>query len=716
MPRPMSRGATVKPNDFSGSLKRLFKQLKQWHVFMIIALVLAMTSSILALVAPNKLSDVTDALTDGLTPNVEKFEEITQDVFAVFSDQDEMQEKMMTIMMDPSISDEEKQALQNLGQSSQEEMMKELAGLDEQVLEILLDDVTVDNVVISKADQIEMLGVLSTVDMNDQESILKSFDALPSSIYDLVKPNMNKQLITSICLFLFILYIISSAFSFIQNFILSTVSNRFAQKLRKDVSKKINTLPLKYFDTHENGDILSRITNDVDTIMQNLNNSLASLVSSVTLFIGCLIMMFYTNWIMAITAILSSLIGFILMMLILSRSQKYFTMKQKSLGELNGHIEEIYSGHTIVKAYNGEEEASKEFNRLNQSLYTSNQKSQFLSGMMPSLMNFVGNFGYLCVCVVGALLVLNDYISFGIIVAFMIYVRQFTSPLSQIAQAMSSLQSTVAASERVFEFLEEPSMSSESEVTKKLELSDIQGNIEFKHVNFGYDPSRTIINDFSLDAKAGQKIAIVGPTGAGKTTIVNLLMKFYEINRGDILIDGVSTKELTRANIHDLFTMVLQDTWLFEGTVRENVRFNNENASDEEIWEALKCTGADHYVKTLAGGLDAVIDDNDSISSGQKQLLTIARGMMKYTPFLILDEATSNVDTRTEELVQKAMDKLTVERTSFIIAHRLSTIRNADTILFMKDGNIVEQGSHDELIAKNGYYAELYNSQFAKMA
>ena len=422
-------------------------------------------------------------------------------------------------------------------------------------------------------------------------------------------------------------------------------------------------------------------------------------------------MMFITNWIMAITAILASLLGFGGMAIILGKSQKYFIRRQTELGNLNGHIEEIYSGHNVVKAYNGEISANEEFDKLNNNLYECNRKSQFLSGMMQPIMMFVGNLGYVAVCVVGALLVSNNIISFGVIVAFIIYVRLFTNPLSQIAQSMTSLQSTAAAGERVFDFLDEEEMPKENPV-KYLDKSKVKGEIEFKNVKFGYDEKRTIINNFSAKALPGEKIAIVGPTGAGKTTMVNLLMKFYDIKEGDILIDGVSIKDLSRENIHDLFVMVLQDTWLFDGTVKENLKFNKEDVKDEDIMRACSVVGVDHFIKTLSGGLNSHIDDSDSVSQGQKQLMTIARGMLEDAPFLILDEATSNVDTRTEELVQKAMDKLTQGKTSFIIAHRLSTIKNADLILVMKDGNIIEQGTHETLLKKNGFYAELYNSQF----
>ena len=528
----------------------------------------------------------------------------------------------------------------------------------------------------------------------------------------LMGQDIDMKAIKELAIFMGGLYVTSAICQFIQGYSLTTVSNRFAHKLRDSISTKINKLPLKYFDSHEAGDVLSRVTNDVDTVAMNLNNSLATLVTSITLFSGAVIMMFVTNWIMALTAILSSLIGFFFMFSIASKNQKYFAERQEQLGNMNGFIEEMYSGHNVVKVYNGTKEALEEFDKLNLKLYKANRKSQFLGEIMHRLMGFIGNFGYVMVCIVGGLLTMNDIISFGVIVAFMIYVRLFTNPLSQIAQAMNSLQSTAAASERVFEFLDEPEMSDQKEISKRLNRSKVKGEIEFKNVKFGYEPGRTIIKDFSVKVKPGQKIAIVGPTGAGKTTMVNLLMKFYEINNGQILIDGVPTSELTRENIHDLFLMVLQDTWLFDGTIGENIKFNKENVSDREIWEALRTVGVDHFVKTLPGGLDYKIGDNDVISQGQKQLLTIARGMIEDAPFLILDEATSNVDTRTEELVQQAMDKLTEGRTSFIIAHRLSTIKNSDLILVMNEGNIIEQGKHEELLEKGGFYADLYNAQF----
>ena len=596
--------------------------------------------------------------------------------------------------------------------TSQEEAQKLFLSLPDSTLLLLIDDIKVDNQVISKEDELACIKVLLTTDTKDTNSMLKKFDELPTSVYNLVKPKIDMDLVYKYVFFLASLYVISAIFSYIQNFSMTTVSNHFAKKLRSNISTKINKLPLKFFDTHETGDILSRVTNDVDTISQNLNQSLASLVSSITLFIGSVIMMFVTNWIMALTAILSSLIGFSLMFLILGKSQKYFTEKQEQLGELNGYIEEIYSGHNVVKAYNGGASSIHHFQTLNEKLYNSNRKSNFLSGLMQPIMGFIGNFGYVAVCIVGALLVINNQISFGVIVAFIIYVRLFTNPLTQIAQAMTYLQSTAAASERVFEFLDEKEMTDEKDIKKHLDKSKVKGEIEFKHVKFSYDNTREIIKDFSVHVKPGEKVAIVGPTGAGKTTMVNLLMKFYEINDGDILIDGVSIHDLSRENIHELFCMVLQDTWLFEGTILDNIKFNKENVTEEEIWNSCKTVGVDHFIKTLPGGLHSEIGDTDTVSGGEKQLLTIARGMLEDAPFLILDEATSNVDTRTEELVQQAMDKLTEGKTSFIIAHRLSTIKNADIILVMKDGNIIETGNHEELIAQNGFYADLYNSQF----
>jgi ATP-binding cassette subfamily B protein len=491
---------------------------------------------------------------------------------------------------------------------------------------------------------------------------------------------------------------------------MATITQKVTKQMRSDISGKINRLPMSYYNKTSTGDVLSRVTNDVDTIGQSLNQSLGNFVHAIVLFVGSLVMMLTTNVTMTLTAVLASLIGFTFMFMIMGRSQKYFTRQQKCLGKLNGHVEEMYAGHTVIKAYNEEENSGKTFDELNHDLYESGLKAQCLAGIMQPLMGFVGNLGYVAVCVVGGAMALNGKISFGVIVAFMMYVRYFTQPLSQIAQAMQSLQSAAAAGERVFEFLEAEEMTDESGKTAKLE--NIKGDVEFDHVKFGYDDSKVIIHDFSAKAKSGQKIAIVGPTGAGKTTLVNLLMRFYELQGGDIKIDGISTKDLRREDVHSQFCMVLQDTWLFEGTVRENLVYCAENVSDEKITKACKAVGLDHYIRTLPNGYDTVLNDQVNLSQGQKQQLTIARAMIADKPMLILDEATSSVDTRTEQQIQNAMDMLMENRTSFVIAHRLSTIKNADLILVLKDGDIIESGTHDELLQKNGFYAELYNSQF----
>ena len=713
MPRP--NRVNEKSKDFMGSMKRLLKELKKWHFLMSLSLLLALISAIIALITPDRLSDLTNVITDGIKPNTIVLQTLSKNIQDSLSEE-KIKEKLTNILTDDSISSEDKIKLTNALSSMSNpdnKNIQNLLSLDENLVTRLFDDITIESTTITKEDQYQFMKIMSLESNSNEEDLLKKFDTLPKNIYNLVSPSINMDKVKKISLLLGILYLISSIFNYIESYTMTTISNNFAKNLRNRISNKINKLPLRYFDSHETGDILSRVTNDVDTVSQNMNNSLATLVSSITLFLGSIIMMFVTNWIMAVTAILSSLIGFIFMGLLLGKSQKYFTKRQEELGNMNGYIEEIYSGHNVVKAYNGDKLSRNEFNKLNTNLYTYNQKSAFLSGLMPPIMGFVGNLGYVAVCVAGALLAMNNVISFGVIIAFMIYVRLFTNPLSQIAQAMTNLQSTAASAERVFEFFDEKEMPNEKDCTKYLDKSKVKGYIEFENVKFGYDDSRIIINDFSAKAKPGEKIAIVGPTGAGKTTMVNLLMKFYNINSGDIKIDGVSIKDLTRENIHDLFVMVLQDTWLFEGSVRDNIKYNKDDVTDEEIWKALEVVGANHFVKTLPNGLDATLNDSDSISQGQKQLLTIARGMIKNSPFLILDEATSNVDTRTEELVQKAMDKLTEGRTSFIIAHRLSTIKNADLILVMKDGNIIEQGNHNELMKKNGFYADLYNSQFS---
>ena len=758
-----------KPKDFMGSIKKLMKSLSSFKVLIFIALVLAALSSILSLIAPNKLSDLTDEITKGITINTSNMKELEEDLTKNISDivnilGINLDEKMIYRVNSSGISSEDKikfnDTLKSIS-SNQELILKYFSELPDSVLDIIISDSTYNDIYISKEDKITTIRAFSDIDVDNKKfngissfpdsmkkalfpdtvidgieistddkvefitlmagsdsssvnEMYKVMENLPISVQKVIGPKMDMDKIKSIAILLACLYIISAIFSYVEGLSMIKVANGYAKKLRSSISEKINKLPLKFFDHNLSGDILSRVTNDVDTIAQSLNNSLSTLVSSITLFIGSIIMMFVTNYIMAITAIVSSLIGFILMFIILNKSQRYFTARQRELGKLNGYIEEIYSGLNVVRSCNAKDETINEFDKLNDKLYDCNRKSQFLSGLMQPIMGFIGNFSYVAVCIVGALLVSKSVISFGVIVAFIMYVRLFTNPLSQIAQAMTSMQSTAAASERVFGLLEEVEMDSENDITKKLDKHKVKGNIEFKNVKFGYDKDKIIINDFTAKVKAGEKIAIVGPTGAGKTTMVNLLMKFYDINDGDILIDGTSIKELKRDNIHSLFTMVLQDTWLFNGTVKENIIYNQKHVSNKKVEEVCKVVGVDHFIKTLPNGYDSIISDNDSVSSGQRQLLTIARGMISDSPFLILDEATSNVDTRTEELVQKAMDKLMENKTSFIIAHRLSTIKNADLILVMKDGNIIEQGNHNELMKKNGFYANLYNSQFEK--
>ncbi|MFR7761689.1 MAG: ABC transporter ATP-binding protein [Eubacterium sp.] len=521
--------------------------------------------------------------------------------------------------------------------------------------------------------------------------------------------------IVSICVFLIVLYLVGTVLSYITSLIMTIVTQKLNKGLRTNISKKINNLPIGYFHKTTTGDVLSRVTNDVDTIGTTMQSSITTLVSAVTMFVGSIVMMVYTNVVMAITAILASVIGFILMFLIMGHSQKYFAAKQKWLGAMNGHIEEVYSGHNIVKLFNGEAKEKEKFIKLNEKMCESDWKSQFFSGLMQPIMAFIGNFAYVAVCVMGAYLVMNDYTTFGTIVAFMIYVRLFTNPLAQMAQAATQLQSTAAASGRVFEFLESEEMEDESHKVESLPKS-IKGDVEFDHVKFGYTKDKVIIHDFNEHVKPGQKVAIVGPTGAGKSTLVNLLMRFYEVDSGDIKIDGISTKDLTRENIHDLFGMVLQDTWTFEGTIRENLAYGKENVTDEQLDKVCKAAGLSHFIKSLPKGYDTTLDEKLNMSAGQKQLLTIARAMVEDAPMMILDEATSSVDTRTEIKIQEAMDKLTKGRTSFVIAHRLSTIKNADIILVLKDGDIIESGNHQQLMEQKGFYADLYNSQFEQVS
>lgn len=653
----------LKPKNLKKSLSRLIKELNKYKILIIISLLLAVVGSILSIITPNKLSKLTDEITNGLIINKDNFKTLNEQIYFNYTNND-------------------------------------------------LKEIEIDNIKISINDQLEYLNIAKDIKQDDISDLYKKLDLMPETIKELVKPKMNLDKIKVISIFLAIIYILSALFTYIESISMTVVANKFAKSLREKISIKINKLPLKYFDKNKIGDVLSRVTNDVDTVSQTLNNSLASFVSALTLFIGTIIMMFVTNSLMAITAIISSLFGFIFMFIVLSKSQKYFNERQKELGNLNANIEEIYSNIAVVKKYNAKEETRANFNKINDKLFDSTRKSGFLSGLMPPMMMFVGNFGYVCVCIVGALLVINNKISFGVIVAFISYVRLFTSPLSQIAQTMSSFQQTAAASERVFELLDEEEM--EKETNKKiLEKEKVIGKLEFNDVCFTYDGNNTpTIKDFSVKIKPGQKVALVGPTGSGKTTMVNLLMKFYDINSGDIKIDDIKIKDLKRENVHDLFTMVLQDTWLFEGTIKENIIYNRKNITLEEVKKACKIVGMDHFIKTLPNGYDSYLSEETNVSEGQRQLLTIARALIKETPFLILDEATSNVDTRTEELISKAMDVLTKGKTSFIIAHRLSTIKNADLIIVMKDGEILEKGKHDELLKQNGFYAELYNSQF----
>ena len=510
-------------------------------------------------------------------------------------------------------------------------------------------------------------------------------------------------------------YVCGAVLSLVQQLIIATVTQRVSQRMRSDISRKIHRLPMSFYNRTSTGDVLSRVTNDVDTVSQSLNQSIGNLISAIVLFLGSLAMMLATNLAMTFTAVTATLLGFFLMLAITRRSQKYFVRQQRDLGLLDGHVEEIFSGHTTVRAYNGEAASKKAFDGYNDSLRDSAFKAQCMAGMMQPLMGFIGNLGYVAVCVVGALMTMNGAIGFEVIVAFMMYVRYFTQPLSQIAQAVQTLQSGAAAGERVFEFLEAQEMEDESEKTAK--PGAVRGEVAFDHVRFGYEDSdRVVIHDFSAQARPGQKIAIVGPTGAGKTTLVNLLMRFHELQGGEIRIDGIPTKDLTREDVHDQFCMVLQDTWLFEGTVRENLVYNNQSVTDERMRSACRAVGLDHFIRTLPNGYDTVLNDQVSLSQGQKQQLTIARAMIADKPMLILDEATSSVDTRTELQIQNAMDQLMKGRTSFVIAHRLSTIKNADLILVLKDGDIIEKGNHEELLAKGGFYADLYNSQFEQSA
>lgn len=683
-----------KAKNFKDSIKKLMKSLKPYLFIIIVAILLIIISTVCTLIGPNRLSKMTDLIEEGVSVNVDLTDE---------------QMSSLRTEKQVRIASENYTFLVQLEDYNNQDSSDDLVTV---LIEVVAGEQTITQFVGSEKFSIIEENEFVNFTSSDIEGVGIGYQNGTLSIWLNTQGKINLDSIFRLAIFLVILYIVAYFANFFQGFIMATVNQRVSQNLRSAISTKINKLPLKYFDATSYGEVLSRVTNDVDTIGQALNNSVSTLVGAVALFIGSLIMMFVTNWIMALSGVVATIIGFALMILIISKSQKYFIEQQAVLGEVNGLVEETYSGQEIIKAYNAEEETKTIFNKENSRLYKSAWKSQFYSGLMQPLMNFIGNFGYVVVCVVGAVLVYYKIIDFAVIIAIMIYIRLFTQPLAQISQGVTNLQSAAAASERVHEFLEQDELKDESNLTKFIDTKSVKGDVEFRNVKFGYVPEKVIIKDFSAKIKAGQKVAIVGPTGAGKTTLVNLLMKFYDVTDGDILIDGISIKELTRENVHDLFGMVLQDTWLFQGSIKDNIRYSKENVTDEQIINACKECGIDHFVKTMPEGYDTILDDNTNISAGQKQLLTIARAMVENAPMLILDEATSSVDTRTEILIQQAMDKLTENRTSFVIAHRLSTIKNSDMILVMKDGDIVEMGNHEELLKKNGFYAELYNSQF----
>lgn len=715
-----------KPKDLVGTWKKLLGYCRRYLAVFMIAILCAAAGTVLTLIGPDKLSDMTDTITAGITPNTEALTELTEAVSenasanmqevstAIAANLQSSTPKAITVNgSEISLADQRQtlSLLSGLDDPDAATMQETMAQLPDAVTAALYSDVTIDGQTISAADQRAAMEIMSGIDPEESEDALEAMDNLPDSVYSLIAPSIDMDKVQRIGFILVTFYALSYLFSAIQGWITAGVTQRVSQQLRGDISRKINRLPMAFYNRTSTGDILSRVTNDVDLISQSLNQSIGNLITSVILLFGSLLMMLITNLWMTLTAILASLLGFVVMFAIMGRSQKYFARQQRHLGALNGHIEEMYTGHTVVKAYNGEAAAQQTFDEMNDKLRESGFRAQTLAGMMMPVMTFVGNLGYVAVCVVGGAMALNDMISFGVIVAFMMYVRYFTQPLSQIAQAVQSLQSAAAAGERVFEFLEAEEMPDES--GKKSDIGAVQGTVDFDHVRFGYeDTDKIVIHDFSAHAKPGQKIAIVGPTGAGKTTMVNLLMRFHDIQSGEIRIDGVPTNEMTREAVREQFCMVLQDTWLFEGTLRENLIYCTENVSDEKMIAACKAVGLDHFIRTLPKGYDTVVGDQLSLSQGQKQQLTIARAMIADKPMLILDEATSSVDTRTEQQIQSAMDKLMENRTSFVIAHRLSTIRNADLILVMNHGDIVESGTHEELLAKGGFYADLYNSQF----
>lgn len=663
---PRMRNGVQKPKNLKQALGKLVSYCKKESGIIVLALILAAVGTVLTIIGPNQISKITDYIYDGLTGGIST-EEAVEDIQRQIA-----QGQINILAFLPEDTDPRTIDFENL----------DLTDPEEPLAAAILENVRLsdDFVGTHEGGGIDMDGI------------------------------------RSVCMLLLTIYLISALCTFSQHFIMATVTQKLSHRMRGDIDGKINRLPLKYFSANSYGDVLSRVTNDVDTIGQGLSNSAASIVSASAQFIGCLIMMFWTDWIMAVTTIVTTVLGIFLMAFIMKHSQHYFKERQHSLGKLNGYIEEIYSGHDVIRISNAEKSVKDKFTQMNLAVKDANFKSQFLSGLMQPVMNFVGNLGYVAVCVAGAMLVINGNITFGVITAFLIYVRLFEQPLKQIAQGMTNMQSTAAAAERVFEFLEEEELEDES--AKPEWSAKVTGEVEFRNVKFAYPNTLDIevIHNFSAHIHPGQKVAIVGPTGAGKTTLVNLLMRFFETTDGNIYIDGVNTKQMRREDVHSLFGMVLQDTWLFEGTVRENLIYNCENVSEETMVQACKACGIHNFIKALPQGYDTVFSDNTSISAGQKQLFTIARAMIQNSPMLILDEATSSVDTRTEIITQKAMDHLTEKRTSFVIAHRLSTIKNADLILVLWDGDIVEQGSHDELLKLNGFYAELYNSQFDRTA
>lgn len=732
---PMGRhGAAGQKIDHS-TWGKLLAFCRRYVPAVAVALVCAAVGTVLTLLGPNMLSDITDAIQNGIAPDTDKLELIATTV------SDNMQHNAQKLAeqqaaaaaaagMDPAaagvagdaVAMGSMQGTANAGGAADasaasgdaDQGMEALLQMPEETRAALMTDVEVDGVTVTAKDQQELLDIFANLDMSDTEATMSALDNLPKSVKSLVEPGIDMELVLGTATVLIGFYVASYVLSVLQGLIMTTVTQRVSRGLRAEISAKINRLPMSYFNRVPTGDILSRITNDIDTLAQSLNQSVSTLLSAVVLFFGSLLMMIRTNGWMTLAAVGASLLGFALMMIIMGRSQKYFMRQQNALGALSGHIEESYTGHTVITAYNAEDLVGAEFDRMNAELVSAGFRAQCLSGLMMPIMTFIGNFGYVAVCVAGGALALDGQIGFGVIVAFMLYVRYFTQPLSQMAQGVQALQSAGAAGTRVFEFLDADEMADES-AKPALGGRTVRGEVEFDHVRFTYDGAdKPVIKDFSAHALPGQKVAIVGPTGAGKTTMVNLLMRFFEIDGGEIRIDGVPTRDMRREDVHSLFCMVLQDTWLFEGTIRENLVYCDEGVDDEKVRQACRAVGLDHFIRSQPHGYDTVLTDQINLSQGQKQQMTIARAMIADKPMLILDEATSNVDTRTELKIQQAMDELMRGRTSFVIAHRLSTIKNADLILVMKEGDIIESGTHDELLAQGGFYADLYNSQFAE--